>query len=206
MNETGIKAVAGADRIHGRHAQASAAPFCGAFSRDSSVQAKFYDDELAKLREFIDRLLQIIGARDFFCFALVREEYVNERQDLQQIPSPLSFRVIVGVQRSGKALGLSCAKQISDARAQGPVQEVGREVQVSCGKNIIQIQIGVAEFKHGAGIREDEAMRGLRENHRQTGRGTGGRAARSHAHTRQIHAGIREPVECHFAQRIRADF
>src|SRR5271170_5738213 len=110
MNETGVKAVAGADRIDRCHAQPGAAPFFGAFSRDSPVQAKFYDDELAKLREFIDRLPQIIGARDFFCFALVREKYVNERQYLQQIVSPLSFRIIVGVQRSGKALGLGGAK------------------------------------------------------------------------------------------------
>ena len=110
MNETGVETVSSAHWIHRRDAHAGAAPFFGAFPRHSPAHTEFYDDELTQLREPLDRLLQIIGTCDFFRFTLVRKKYVNERQHVQQVASPLPFRVIVGIQRSGKSLGLGFAK------------------------------------------------------------------------------------------------
>ena len=98
MNETGVETVAGADRIHRCDSHTSATPLFGAFPRHGSAHTEFYDNELTKPRQPIDRLLQIIRTGHFFCFALVRKEYVNERQHVQQIGSPLAFRIIVGVQ------------------------------------------------------------------------------------------------------------
>jgi hypothetical protein len=66
-------------------------------------------------------VLQIIASCYFFCLALVWKKSVNERQHVQQIVSPLPFRVIVGVQRSGKSLGLGFAKSIRNARPQRAV-------------------------------------------------------------------------------------
>jgi len=98
MNETSVETVAGTHRIHRCDSHTSAAPFLRSFPRHGATHAEFYYDELAKLRESINRLLQIIRTGHFFCFALVRKEYVNERQHVQQIGSPLAFRIIVGVQ------------------------------------------------------------------------------------------------------------
>ena len=144
MNETRVETVAGADRVDRRYAHAVASPFFGAFPRDGPLQTEFYNYHLAKFRELIDRLLEIVASGDLFCFALVRKENVNKRQYIQQIAAPLAFGVVVRVERGGEALGLGFAKQVRNSGPQGTVQKIRREMQVPRLENVIEIEIVVA--------------------------------------------------------------
>ena len=110
------------------------------------------------MRKFSDCLRQVVGAGDLFSFTLVGKKNIDIWQDVQQIFAPLAFGIIVGVKRGRKALGFGFAKQINDFRAKGSVQEVRREMQMSRRKNVIEIEIDVAQLEHRSRIGQDESM------------------------------------------------
>src|SRR5215471_5068353 len=139
MEESGIKAIPGADRVHRLHQKRGGMELLLPAARKRTGLTALHDQQRNLPGQNLHGLFDVVRMCDLRCLSLIREQDVHETQHSLEIVGPNVVRVIVGVERSRQSGLFRRTKQLRDLWTQSTVQVVRREVQMSGIENVGEI-------------------------------------------------------------------